>query len=84
MVFGFADMLAKIDLSSIAIDTDIDKDNKVEAVDPCPLIDPSAHDLIPAFEKDSRRRPSSVKMTAIWIWIRQMSWCMSKGILTVV
>lgn len=51
VVFGFAEMISKIDLSIIAADTEINSSNKVEAVNACPLIDPSAHDLFTCFRK---------------------------------
>lgn len=51
IVIRIADLFSKIDLSSINAQTDIHAGNRVNAADPCPLIDPEATDLYTCFRK---------------------------------
>lgn len=51
VVIKTADLFKKIDLSSIVAPTDIHAGNRVNAVNPCPLIDASANDLYTCFRK---------------------------------
>lgn len=51
IVIKMADLFRRIDLSSIAAPTDIHTGNRVNAVNPCPLIDASATDLYTCFRK---------------------------------
>lgn len=51
IVIRMADLFKKIDLSSINIATDIHAGNRVNVVNPCPLIDASATDLYTCFRK---------------------------------
>ncbi len=50
-VIKTADLIKKIDLSSIIAPTDITTDNKVNVAGACPQIDPSANDLYVCFRK---------------------------------
>lgn len=50
-VIRTADLIKKIDLSSIIAPTDITTDNKVFVANACPLIDPSANELYVCFRK---------------------------------
>jgi hypothetical protein len=49
IVIRMAELFKKIDLSSIVGATDIHAGNRVNAVNPCPLIDASANDLYTCF-----------------------------------
>jgi hypothetical protein len=51
VVFRFADLMRKIDLSSISADTAVSDSNRVPAVNACPQIDSSAADLYTCFRK---------------------------------
>lgn len=51
IVIRMADLFKKINLSSIGGATDIHAGNRVNAVNPCPLIDASATDLYTCFRK---------------------------------
>lgn len=51
MTFRIADLFKKIDLSAITADTDISASNRVNAVDPCPLIHPAATNLYTCFRQ---------------------------------
>ncbi len=51
IVIRMADLFKKIDLSSIVGATDIHAGNRVNVVNPCPLIDASATDLYTCFRK---------------------------------
>jgi hypothetical protein len=51
MVIRIADLVKKIDLSVITADTDISSTNRVNAVNPCPLIHASATNLYTCFRQ---------------------------------
>lgn len=51
VVFRIADLIKKIDLSAITADTDISASNRVNATNPCPLIQPSATNLYTCFRQ---------------------------------
>lgn len=51
MVIRIADLIKKIDLSAITADTDITATNRVNAVNPCPLIHPAATNLYTCFRQ---------------------------------
>lgn len=51
IVIRMADLFKKINLSSIVAPTDIHAGNRVNVVNPCPLIDASANDLYTCFRK---------------------------------
>lgn len=51
VTFKIADMISKIDLSSITSTTAISHDNRVPATNPCPEIHPTANDLYMCFRK---------------------------------
>lgn len=50
-VIRTADLIKKIDLSSIIAPTSISSSSRISASNPCPLIDPSATDLYTCFRK---------------------------------